>query len=256
MILKKGTYINFKASKNSEQICVIEKGGATATLIFFSAEKKELRQFSRVNLNSPQTLKKITVVTNPQAIAHPDLIAFEQELNVKCKKGSYMSIINNEDIRQYGIITKGGSKATLSIANSNMEITSNAANFKDEGAAPVIEVPFELKDWSFTAYKRYDKLSEETVAFTANVKYKGKKVLDVGNKGFGGCMDVHGDYEFSNLLTKHVTESIIRLFPDENNRPTLSEMDESFINWYHSGRTRLVEWKNELENYIFDHNVS
>lgn len=39
--------------------------------------------------------------------------------------------------------------------------------------------------------KVHDRLSEETLCFSANLYYQGKKVGEVSNQGCGGCHDVH-----------------------------------------------------------------
>jgi len=255
MVIAKGMFINFNAVQSSTSVvrlCFVEKGGANASLVFFSDESKGLRQFSRVNLNSQKVLDRISIVKNPHSIAHAELIAFEKRTNAKCKKGSYVSILNNDKVRVYGIITKGGSKPTASIVNSRIEITSSAANFKDEGNPPVIEVPVELKYWSISNYKYHESLSEDSIAFSASVKYKGKTVLNVKNGGYGGCMQTDGSNKHAQLLNKNIVESVVRLFPDENYRPDTSELDEVFVNWLYHGKPCLVEWEEELKEYIFN----
>lgn len=42
-------------------------------------------------------------------------------------------------------------------------------------------------DYGFKAFKSYPRLSEETLAFTATLTFKGKPIAEVKNEGCGGC---------------------------------------------------------------------
>lgn len=53
--------------------------------------------------------------------------------------------------------------------------------------------PTAMDRWSLRRYQPVARLSEETLAFTAEILLDGKKVLDARNDGHGGCNYYYGD---------------------------------------------------------------
>jgi len=250
--MKKGSWV-----KLNNQVCFVTKGGTNPKLAHYIDDvegKKGIYIYSNVPLVGPKS--PIVLAETPEDVAHPELIRYVNDLNASCKKGEYMSCLDADDVRQYGVIIKGGkNKVEMNVAGTDRILVASARAFRAEGAAPAIEIPKELADWSFTSYARHDGLSEETIAFSATVKYKGKKELAVRNGGHGGSMEAHSvgaGKRMQSLLIQHVKASIERIFPDKNNRPDYGEMDEAYIHWFNFERGLLVTWEEHAKGFIFN----
>lgn len=254
MKYSQGQFVNYKRENGKTDICLVAKGrGNNFLLIFFNEETNDLRQFS-VDPNSLTMSKMITLADSTQA-PHPLLVKEKNKRQFSLKKGEYVSITGiDTNERLFGVILRGASgfnMATMAIKNEKLVMQASACSFTKEGTAPEVIIPNELKNWSFK-FKAYPNMSEETVCFDATVLHNGKIAFYAKNNGCGGCMQEDGDIGLIKQFNDSVNASIIRLFPDENKRPSMYEMGEQYILWFNQRRAELQDWDNYLSGFIFN----
>lgn len=245
---KVGDVIHFQGN-----VCFVEKAGAKGVIVLESKDSTpETPKFScykNINFNS----RTFDVLLYGTDVLSKELKDFYDKTFMSLSKGDYVSFIEDGE-KQFGTVVKGGKKPT--VLCGDFEIKGSASIFTVE-KQPEVEIPEELKEWSFVGYKEHKQLSEETLAFNVTVKRDKKKVFAASNRGHGGCMEVHavvGDvspWEHSKAFEQAVKDSIVRLYPDESNRPSMTEMDESYILWYNVERKLNIQWVDFLKSYIW-----
>lgn len=242
----------------NNDLCFIEKIGVRAKAILQKESSDNQLKLAYYTLDTKNKMFNIIFDDIKDAMT-PEFYEYYLKQTRTLKKGDYVSFNHNEELC-YGTIVKGGSNTVNVLEKSGrFEISGHQSIFTIEKDLPVIEIPEELKEWSFVGFKEHKEFSEETIAFNVTVKKGNKKMFAASNRGYGGCMETHtlvksdsstvrAEKEFNDA----VIASIQRLFKDEPQMPTLSEMDETYILWFNTYRKLNVTWKEHLKNYIFD----
>lgn len=94
-----------------------------------------------------------------------------------------------------------------------------------------------VRDISLSSFKHYSRMSEETICFSANVRYKGKQIGEAKNSGHGGMTDFYAkagvDVDLYERLKTSCTELrmddiIDHLVDEEIWRKETAKMERSF----------------------------
>lgn len=230
------------------ETCVVTKMGVKGQLAFYVEKEDTLKAYG---FNSKIEKLQISEKT-------------EKDLPKKLKKLLDKSIASHKKLdfvtfeykgkQTNGTVIKGGSKVVVLLEDGEIEISGSAHLFK-KIESPIIEIPKELKDWSFVGYKEHKQMSRGTTAFNATAKYKNKKVLDLSNDGRGACMSTY-QLEDPDSRTvgyddfrKAVESSVKALFPDSDKRPSLSDIDEYYVHWFNNDKKFNITWKQYLNNF-------
>lgn len=125
-----------------------------------------------------------------------------------------------------GIVIKGD-MFEARIRAGLMEITIPQGDFQKSDIEVPLDPPTPMDRWSVRKYKPVNALSEETIAFTAEILLDGRKVIDASNQGHGGCNTYHGERQYIDQLEADATVWAT-LCGDE--RP--SESADTWVGWY------------------------
>jgi len=88
----------------------------------------------------------------------------------------------------YGVVSRGGSKLVkVSADGAKFEYSVLPSLLRRSDVPLPKDDPHPMDAWGVKDYVRYDRMSEETVAFTATVTLDGVPVIDAKNDGQGGC---------------------------------------------------------------------
>lgn len=241
-----------------DDVCIVTKAGVKGQLVFFSEELNKLRAYSNINVRDRKLSVFLLSAESMTEKVHSELAAYYKKEFKKLIKGAYVSFMDKE-VKRYGIVEKGGNKPVVISREKGMEyeIKAHASVFKEE-TPPEIEIPVQLKEWNFASFKENTRMSEETISFNVIVKNGKTKIFDASNRGNGGCMNSY-NYESKKSqqmryqdFVEAVNESLVELFPDNEDRPNLSEMDEQYILWYNISRKKYVTWKDYASRFVFD----
>lgn len=205
MALKKGDRAQVTAGPTT-YYGFISKGGAKATMVLDNGRQQISRPMSQfVPSNHPI----------------PDDSPFK---NVFVEKGVRVEFDDDGRLQQ-GIVISGD-VFSAKVRNASMEYNVPQHMLKKSSVPVPVDPPGPMDAWSVRKYKAVAALSEETVAFSAEILYEGKKVLDAKNNGHGGCNIYYGPFEMQQKFAEDA-KAWAMSFGDE--KPF--ESDDEWVGW-------------------------
>lgn len=176
-----------------------------------------------------------------------------EDCHKKVSKGDFVTFhIHDKSLSV--IVTRGATGqnyANVDIIGSDEAYKVSACDL-EVGVAPALPaVRTALQKWTVKAHKTFPEMSEETLAFKARIFKNDTHVFDVKNDGRGGCMELIGSHAEFKALTEDVTQACIEEFPDPNNRPNSTELEEVFINWLAMDRKLHSTFVETFQHFIF-----
>lgn len=242
-LVKLGEIVDFNG-----ETCVVTKVGVKGQLAFYVQGEDALKAYV---FNSK--IEKLQLSEKTGKDLPKKLKAFLDKSLSSHKKFDFVTF-EYKGKQTNGTVIKGGSKVVILLEDGETEISGAAHLFK-KIKSPVIEIPKELKDWSFIGYKEHKQMSRGTTAFNATAKYKNKKVLDLSNDGRGACMSTYQLEDPDsrtvgfNDFREAVESSVKALFPDSDSCPNLSDIDEYYVHWFNNDKKFNITWKQYLNNF-------
>lgn len=144
--------------------------------------------------------------------------------NVFVEKGARVEFDDAGRLQQ-GIVVSGDVFAAK-VRSGSLEYNVPQHMLKKSSVPVPVDPPGPMDAWSVRKYKAVEALSEETIAFTAEILYEGKKVLDAKNNGHGGCNIYYGSFEMQQKLAEDA-KAWAMSFGDE--KPF--ESDDEWVAW-------------------------
>lgn len=92
---------------------------------------------------------------------------------------------------------------------------------------PDVEVPEVVRGYEVRRYQEYPRMSEETIAFNADIYFQGKKFAEAENSGHGGQTNVYGNNEMVEAFQKATDD-----WERECGVKKPFESYNTFIEWY------------------------
>jgi len=179
---------------------------------------------------------------------------YEQEFNAtdgqSLKKGQFVKFKDEKGVEQTGYVEKGGVTPTVIFNNGRLQIKAPSRIFSV--TEPVFEKdePSSMDNWSIVGYKEFKSLSDETVAYTAFIAYKGKKVLTAENTGKGGC-DRIGCVKYSeeSLKLEKIFYEDLKLWEKQFSTENHFEIDSLWIDWSVNDKKQGITAKRYFKNF-------
>ena len=176
MTIKKNDYVKFM-QRGMPTVGIVKKGGATPHVLFirdgveYITKGPASRFAPALPSDAPKGLKPA-----------PSL-----------KKGMWVTFEEKGET-QRGVVVKGGTTPTVAFVmnGQDLEVRGSSRLFTemDEKDIPNLVTSDVMKDYKITGYKSLG-YGHDSEVFKCTVVYKGKKVAEVSNDGWGGCDSIH-----------------------------------------------------------------
>lgn len=163
------------------------------------------------------------------------------------KKGTHVQYRDQDGLHQ-GIVVKGTTKpngrVTVILIGGKMKAAGPASAFKPCTIDIPKDEPSPMDDYLVTGYKEFPQMSQETIAFVARVKYKGKVILEARNDGCGGCT-----YFYGNGGAEEQFQEDIRQWARQFGGEDMTEKDDFWLQWWVNERPYGVTAKAAIQHY-------
>lgn len=220
---------------NKTQVCYVLSGTKTLHLVTYDEKSDSMKVYKAVPANSPQ-------VTKPpvgSVLMHPKLQARYEQDFMTITKGNYVEFEDKDGTKHQGYVVKGGNKPSVLYDQGNKQCSGPAHLFTLIDA-PVLtaDEPSVMDDWAVSKYKEYKGMSQETIAFTADIYYKGESVFTVRNDGQGGSMELnlHKYDERHKTLRETFNKNAVEWAKQFGLKDEPFEIDEDWVHWYANDR--------------------
>ena len=164
------------------KVCIVRKAGVKGEILNWSEKHKAIRMFKNVNLDAQSF--ELRDRTN----LHPKLREYYDRETMTISKGKYVTFETKEHGTLKGCVIRGGRVPIVLLDDGVNEFRVQASHLV-EIAAPVIDIPEELKKWSIKNFKNGTNKYECLPSFSADL-YKdlgpNKRPLKVGNYSNSG----------------------------------------------------------------------
>jgi hypothetical protein len=231
---------------------VVNAKAGVVDLVRYDDASKQLKVIKRISEVHP-AIRSIGNLS-----MHPALKARYELDFTKLSKGQYVEFVDAKGIKHTGVVEKGGTKISVVYDEGTMVCKGPASLFKVIAKPEMKEEPSVMDDWTVVGFKEHKDMSEETVAFTGKVAFRGKVVFEVSNRGHGGCMDIY--LIASNLISDNSdvkSKSLLEKFQKDavawakqfglKGEPI--EVDESWVLWFATERPLGITAKKYFENH-------
>ena len=135
---------------------------------------------------------------------------------------------------KHGTVTRGGDKVHAMMDGGEFEVKGgrNAFQFSDKPLPK--DLPSSMDDYVVKGYKAIPELSDETIAYTATIMFKGKPVLSAKNGGYGGDTEVH-PYSYDDASCRGMVQKFFndtREWSMQFGQTKPFEAYDEWIDWY------------------------
>lgn len=234
MLLKKGTRVAFTQRRQVRYGVVTDEFNGRVTVMPDDEDKEVKGPAGAFRISEkpipPRPERKPPPVTFNNNDTSPEVGMLSKGTRVEW---------SSKGVMQYGIVEKGGRKTVHVIHDGGKLVTKGDARCFRPSAHPLpnADEPNSMSDYGLKSVKVAEHLSQETLAYTAIITYKGKPIARVENAGHGGPDNVH-PYKFD---APNAREAVDKFLADatkwvEENRPAICtgrvyEPEASWISW-------------------------
>lgn len=229
-------------------VCIIDHQKAQVySAIFYSNEHSSFRKYQKVkewqivkptDTPIPEKLAEL-LATRVKKFKKYDVVSFD--LNGKLTKATVLKggkkpIVITQDMVEYGVAVE----------------YLQHSQFSEEELIAIDPQSKSLQYWTVKKYKEYNDLSEETIAFSADVIHKDfSETLKTCNNGKGEAMRIYGGHHLQQRLRSEVIDDVAQLYPLQDiEKIQRYELEEDFIRWLGFWRKFNVPWSSYLQDYF------
>lgn len=241
MTIKKGSVVEIKNGKNT--IGFVDSGRDKFKVVFHDDIDDVFKVYSNVTVAH---LKVVDDSLMSDKLKERYLQSFGKSES-SLKKDQFVKFKDEKGIEQVGYVAKGGANPTVIFDDGKYQMKGPASMFTVTEVVLEKDEPSAMDDWSLVGYKEFKSLSEETVAYSTGIAYKGNKVLVAENTGKGECDRVG--------CVKHTPENkaLEKQFYEDLNSWAIQltnenqfEIENTWIQWYANERKQGVTAKKHL----------
>jgi hypothetical protein len=249
MTIKKGSVVQIKDGKNT--IGFVESGRDKFKVVFHDDVDDDFKVYSNTTVAH---LKVVDESLMSDKLKERYLQSFGKS-GFSLKKDDFVKFKDEKGVEQVGYVAKGGANPTVIFDDGKYQMKGPARMFTVTEVVLEKDEPSAMDDWSLVGYKEFKSLSEETVAYTTGIAYKGNKVLCAENTGKGEC-DRVGCLTYTpenKALEKQFYEDL-KNWASQFSKESHFEIDSLWIQWCANERKRGITAKKFFE--IFDEEMS
>lgn len=244
MTIKKGNVVEIRDGKNT--IGFVESGRDKFKVVFHDAVSDIFKLYPNVTVAH---LKVVDDSLMSDKLKERYLQSFGKSES-SLKKDQFVKFKDGKGVEQVGYVAKGGANPTVIFDDGKYQIKGPASMFAVTEVVLENDEPSAMDDWSLIGYKEFTSLSEETVAYSTGIAYKGKKALVAENTGKGEC-DRVGCFKYTpeNIALEKKFYEDLKAWAAQFSTEKHFEIDSLWVQWSANERKQGITAKKYFQRF-------
>ena len=210
----KGTVVAFRAKGKGEVVGVVVGAGR-----------------SRLSVHTSGGTYDVPAAGLKTTDREPDFdVAAAIAANEPPAKGDVVEVQDPRGGIRRGLVVKV-TKSYAVVRTTDSEIDAPFDLIESVEATPAVDASDAMSRYDVKSYKEHAALSQETTAFSANITFDGKVVLQATNDGHGGC-----NMYYPTTKSGPDFHADVKRWAEENGHPDAFEPEDQWIDWHRFGR--------------------